>query len=103
MSKLTKSAMGQECQIRIEGVCNGNSDTTVLCHLAGGGMGGKVADIHAAYGCSACHDEIDRRTRHLDNDTADLYHHHGVVRTQQIMMDQGLLTHAGVPRIRRAG
>ena len=92
MSKLRKSAQGRECQIRIPGVCNGNPETVVLCHLPGGGMGAKRHDIHGAYGCSSCHDEIDRRTRILPNRSqVEQYHLEGVIRTQEIMLREGLI------------
>ena len=93
-TKLTKSARGRECQVRIPGVCNWNSETVVLAHLPGGGMGSKVPDIHGAYCCSACHDEIDRRTRTIPVEKAHLYHLEGVIRTQAIMLADGLISHA---------
>ncbi len=77
------------------GICNGNPETVVLCHLNGAGMGMKSSDIHASYGCSECHDEADRRTRRIGSATAELYHLHGMVRTQIMMMGEGLITHAG--------
>jgi hypothetical protein len=64
MANLRKLARGRECQIRIPGVCNGNPETTVLCHLNGGGMGIKEDDILAAWGCSSCHDAVDGRGKH---------------------------------------
>jgi hypothetical protein len=92
VSKLRKSAKGRECQIRIPGVCNGNPETTVLCHLPGGGMGAKVPDIHAAFGCSACHDVVDGRMR-IGIDVTDLvlWHHQAVIRTQAIWLKEGLI------------
>lgn len=59
MSKLRKSAKGQECFIRIPGVCNWNPETTVLCHVNGGGMGLKSDDMAGAFGCSSCHLAVD--------------------------------------------
>ncbi len=58
------SAQGMPCSLRLPGICNHNDATTVLCHLPGIGksMGSKVSDIHGAFGCSACHDAIDRHT-----------------------------------------
>lgn len=91
MSKLTESAKGQECQVRIPGVCNRNPETVVLAHLNGAGMGRKAHDIHGAYACSACHDEIDRRTRRVDTDYAKLCHLEGVIRTQLLMLEAGLI------------
>ena len=92
MSKYTKSAEGKECQIRLSGVCNGDNDTVVLCHLNGGGMGAKRADIHGAYGCSRCHDEVDRRTRILEADFVCQCHLEAIIRTQDIMISEGILT-----------
>lgn len=94
MSKLTKSARGRECQVRIPGICNGNPETTVLAHyrLAGTcGMGIKPHDMLGAWACSSCHDEIDRRTRRIDADSAALAHLEGVIRTQSILLKEGVI------------
>lgn len=69
---LTKSAKGQECTLRLPGVCNHDPSTVVLCHLPGSkrtgskGTGQKGHDTHAVYGCRACHDYIDGRQRRGD-------------------------------------
>jgi len=73
------------------GICNGNPETTVLAHLNGGGMGMRRSDIHGAFACSACHDEVDRRTRITDAEYARLCHLDGVIRTQEIWIREGLL------------
>jgi len=89
---LRKEAKGRECQIRIPVICNGNPDTTVLCHLPGGGMGYKQNDLFGAWGCSSCHDAVDGRV--IVKQTIDLlmlWHHEAVIRTQQILMDEGKL------------
>ena len=66
VSKITESARGRECQIRIPGRCNGDPATVVLCHAngsaAGKGIGMKSPDMLGAYGCSACHDCYDGRS-----------------------------------------
>ncbi len=62
MSKIRKAAKGKECQVRIPGVCNFNNETTVSAHLSGGGVAGKVADMHSAFTCSDCHDAVDGRS-----------------------------------------
>ena len=94
-SKIRRSAQGQECQIRIPGVCNGNPETTVLCHLPGGGMGGKMSDIHAAYGCSECHDYVDGRKNNKEfrysGKVLKVYFYEGVFRTQEILLRDGLI------------
>jgi hypothetical protein len=92
-SKYTKSAKGQQCQVRIPGVCNHDPETTVFAHLNGGGMGMKRADIHGAYCCSACHDVLDGRNRAIVFPDWDLkiWHYDGMVRTQEIMIKDGIL------------
>ena len=92
MSKLRKSARGQECLVRIPGVCNRNPETVVLAHLGGGGIGRKKNDLHAAFCCSGCHDEIDRRTRITDKEYAELAHRQGVERTQDYWLKMGMVT-----------
>ncbi|CAI1013163.1 DUF1364 domain-containing protein [Serratia fonticola] len=60
---LRESARGQVCTLQIPGICNGNPETTVLCHLPCNthGMGYKSDDYWAVFGCSSCHDVIDGR------------------------------------------
>ncbi|HBT3381409.1 TPA: DUF1364 domain-containing protein [Klebsiella aerogenes] len=92
MANLRKEARGRECQVRIYGVCNHNHETTVLAHyrmagLCGTGM--KPDDLFAAWACSSCHDEIDRRTHNIDHEFAKIYHLEGVMRTQDILRKEG--------------
>lgn len=91
MSKITKSAQNEECQIRIPTICNGDPATTVFAHLSGGGMGGKVGDLHGSYSCSDCHAEVDRVTQHIDYHMASLYHHEGSQRTLALLSSKGLI------------
>ncbi|EJQ0969142.1 DUF1364 family protein, partial [Escherichia coli] len=51
--------------------------------------GTKPDDLLAAWACSDCHNEIDRRTRILDNNDARLYHLEGVIRTLAILLKEG--------------
>ena len=93
MSKLTKSAKGQQCQIRIPGVCRNETDTVCLCHLNGSGWGLKALDIHGAYGCQRCHDVVDGSVPvGWDSDLLKLWFLEGVIRTQTIMVKNGLIT-----------
>ena len=92
MSKITQSAKGKDCQIRIPSVCNGDPSTVVHCHLNGGGMGMKHHDIHGARGCSSCHDAVDgRKKTFYTRNELKLMHLEGVVRTQQQLLDEGLI------------
>lgn len=84
MSKLRELARGQECAIRIPGVCNHDPATTVLAHyrMAGiCGTGQKPPDECGAWACSSCHDWVDGRVKTEHIDTMRLYHLEGVMRT----------------------
>ena len=61
---LRKLAKGQDCQMRIPGVCNFDPETTVLAHIRKGGVAGvgqKPKDLIGVWSCSDCHDVIDGR------------------------------------------
>lgn len=94
--KLRNSARGEECTINAP-MCNGDRDTTVLCHFQfeGGVMGGKESDLSAGYGCSACHDYVDRRAKWGGEliSQADYFFYCGrsVIRTHKRMHETGVL------------
>lgn len=92
MSKIRKSARGEDCTVRIPDVCNFNPETVILAHLNGGGAGMKHHDIHASYCCSSCHDAIDGRmkTEYTHNELKQM-HYEGMVRTQMILIKKGLI------------
>jgi hypothetical protein len=82
--------------VRLPGICNFNSETTVLAHirLSGvSGMGMKSPDLIGAWACSACHDEIDGRTNRsgLTRDELRLAHYDGMVRTIVQLEKEGLI------------
>jgi hypothetical protein len=96
MSKITESARGECCAVRLPEVCNHNIETVVCGHyrLSGYcGTGIKPPDWMAAYVCSACHDVIDGRVEvhWLSRDAIRLYHAEGVLRTQAKLIEKGLL------------
>lgn len=94
-TKLTKAARDRECQVRIPGVCNGNTETTVLAHyrMAGTwGVGYKPNDLQGAWACSACHDACDGRRSDIGRDEARQYHAEGVMRTQALLLREGLVS-----------
>lgn len=98
MTPIRKSARGEECLIRLPGVCNGQTDTTVLCHdnrlKSGKGMGLKAPDTEAAYGCSCCHDVLDGRRPRPEWLTADMVlalFDLGVERTHERLKEKGLM------------
>jgi hypothetical protein len=61
--------------------------------MGGGPMGAKVSDLFGAYGCHACHDYVDGRYSTLESPILiRAYFVDGVLRTQQILLDEGLIT-----------
>ena len=96
MNELRKSAKGRSCQVRIPGICNGDSETTVLAHLNGGGMGIKQPDLFGAFCCFSCHNCLDRRTPcDYTKNELELFHFQGMVRTQRIWLREGLIVVKG--------
>jgi len=65
----------------------------VPAHLNGGGMGMKHDDRHLAFCCSTCHDILDGRhpVREFTYDDLKLMHLEGVIRTQIIWINEGLM------------
>lgn len=92
--KLRKSARDQDCMVRIEGVCNGNNATVVLCHINGAGIGRKQHDLFGAFGCSSCHSWLDGGYAATGSarELRDLRHHEAVIRTQQHWLDNGMIS-----------
>ena len=80
--------------MRLEGVCNHDSNTVVLAHIRRGGVAGigqKPADLIGCYACSACHDEIDRRTRHYPTGDLHPYVLDALCRTLDAVVREGLV------------
>ena len=69
MSKITKSARGESCTLRLD-KCNPgpNNETVVFAHKNGGGMGQKFLDEDGkdvgAYVCYYCHQVYDGQITH---------------------------------------
>lgn len=92
--KLRDSARGQECTLRLPGICNFDPATTVLCHLPvmQRGIAIKSPDLASCFGCSSCHDAIDGRVPYK-TDARDLLR--AMTETQMRWLDMGLLIVAG--------
>ena len=87
-----KEARGRDCQIRIEGVCNFNPETTVLAHLNGSGGGMKAKDLHGAWSCSKYRSCVDGAVKtKYSKDERDLFLLQGVIRTQIALISEGKL------------
>lgn len=64
----------------------------MLAHLNGAGMGLKHADIHGSICCDVCHDIVDfRKQTEYDRERILIWHLEGVIRTQQLMIREGIL------------
>jgi hypothetical protein len=61
-TKITKSARGESCSLRVSPNCTDEEGYVVLCHLNSNfrGMGIKSPDVLAVYGCSYCHALLDK-------------------------------------------
>lgn len=95
MSKLTDSARGRECQIRVPFACLRTTDTTVACHVRMAdisGMSLKAPDIFIAFGCFACHEVVDgrRKTDYTPEQRRTMLLE-GMMRTQAILWREGLI------------
>jgi hypothetical protein len=94
--KITNAARGEGCTIQVPGYCNGNDETVVFCHFPdeSHGMGIKADDISGAFGCSGCHDFVDRRNYHpacpAESDR-DFYLRRAQTRTMRRLFELGVL------------
>lgn len=84
---IRKSARGQQCTMRSDWCCH-DPATVVLCHMpvrrfSLGGLGMKVPDIFAYYGCHTCH------AHEADMGWDDLLR--AMVETQMRMIEAGLI------------
>ena len=95
MANLRKLAKGQECQIRIPGACNFNSETTILAHTqikGTHGMGMKCPHLIGAWCCSNCHDIIDgRKKTEFSREEIANFKFEGVIRTQVALIEKGVV------------
>ena len=97
MSAITKSANGEDCQVRIIGVCKGDPAYTIWSHArhgsAGKGKGIKAIDEAGAYACTACDMAYDQLmgVPHMTRSEVDLDWFHGHLRSLVILKEKGLL------------
>lgn len=88
--KIRSAARGQDCTVRLVGICNFNPETTVLAHLPCGqrGIGIKSPDNIAVFACSACHDAIDGRVK-ADIDWRDMLR--ALAETQLSLIEKSIM------------
>lgn len=95
-SKITKAARGEDCTVRLAGICNFNNETTVFAHIGGvrfrKGTASKVSDMLGAFCCSSCHDAIDGRIKTSYSALElKLAHYEGCFETQLLLLDEGVI------------
>jgi hypothetical protein len=97
VSKIRESARGEECQVRIIGICTHDPATVIWSHARwdSGGKGGalKAIDLAGAYACTACDAAFDQlqNAHHLDRAQIDLDWFHGHLRSLVILKKKGLI------------
>lgn len=95
MTNLRTIARGEECQVRLPGICTFNREQTVLAHfrLVGmSGMGVKNHDLFGAYACAACHAVCDGQVdSDLTREERMLALAEGTFRTQALLLRRGII------------
>lgn len=96
MSRITESARGEMCCIRLAGICTFNRAETVWAHgngsAAGKGIGMKAHDLLGAYACAACHDVYDRRVPcDLPRPVVEVAFHEGHQRSILLLIEKGII------------
>ncbi len=98
--KITNSAKGENCTLRIYGTCTHDNTTTIFAHMNGGGMGYKHHDIHGCYACSKCHDWLDKKASYKGfghNNVENFKNkkmaefNRAMIETQCILLEKGLI------------
>jgi len=98
VSAITESARGEECLVRIPGVCKYAPEYTIWSHCrhiaAGRGKGIKSVDLAGAYCCTACdavYDGQARRPKGMSKEQVDADWAMGHFRTLVRMSEKGML------------
>lgn len=86
-TKITKSARGEDCSLRVSDNCTDEYGYVVLCHLNTNyrGIGIKSPDLFGVYGCTHCHKLLDASQVDYKDQQRALFE------TQMKLMEKGLL------------
>ncbi len=97
MSKITASARGEDCQVRIPGVCTFDPEKTIWSHCrhgaAGKGKSIKALDVAGAYACTACDACYDQMqgAKGMTREQIDLDWFMGHMRSLVLLAQKGLI------------
>ena len=96
MTPIRKSAKGEDCTVRVPGVCNRDPATTVWAHSNshkdGKGMGLKARDEEGCYACFACHSWLDGGyASNAPREVRDKYFDLARAESQSILKRKGLM------------
>lgn len=93
--KITSSARGETCSLRLPMVCQHDPSTTVFAHApsVAHGTAYKSPDWWGMYACSNCHDVIDGRNTNsgLSNAYITMSMIPAIFETQQKLINKGLI------------
>ena len=86
-TKITESARGESCSLRVSDNCTDEFGYVVLCHLNTNyrGIGIKSPDLFGVYACSHCHTLLDSSKVDYQDQQRALFE------TQMKLIDKGLL------------
>lgn len=84
--KITRSAQGRHCTLRVAGQC-ASRETTVFCHApsSGKGMRTKSDDFWGAFGCANCHALADENKIEMVDWLRAIYETQKILFTEQLM------------------
>ena len=95
-TKITRSARGEDCQVRLEGICSFDPEKTIWSHArwgsAGRGKSIKALDLCGAYCCVNCDAAFDGQAKtELTREQIDADWCQGHFRSLVILEQKGLL------------
>lgn len=98
MSKITESARGEQCTMKLPWIHWHNPETVVFAHSNklkhGKGMGKKASDEFGAYLCYRCHAIVDgheKRPDYITKEYIDNMFDEAIEKTRGILRQKGLL------------
>ncbi len=81
---LLAMARGQDCNMRVPGICNRNPETVVAAHsnshVHGKAKGRKADDCYVVYACSSCHSWLDQGYGAIDKSMGAHTFENGMIR-----------------------